>query len=123
MNPRRKLSWFSSKDWAASDIRSAKQLVSQEYANYVAKYHQSQSSVPPPVVSRPKTPPGRRNPIDAVIFDSPEKPSGQQDELKIYFEAARVYESISPIRWWYDRRAQYPILSQMALDYLSTPGM
>jgi hAT family C-terminal dimerisation region len=27
------------------------------------------------------------------------------------------------IAWWWDRRAVFPKLSSMALDYLSTPGM
>jgi hypothetical protein len=46
------------------------------------------------------------------------------DELDQYLKMkpAPVDQCPNPIRWWLDRKADYPNLSRMALDYLIIPG-
>ena len=44
-----------------------------------------------------------------------------KDELQTYLDAP-TEECPNPIAWWWERRALYPHLSQMALAYLSIPG-
>ena len=44
------------------------------------------------------------------------------DELTLYLntEPENVKDAI---RWWYEKHKTYPQLHQMALDYLTIPGM
>ena len=63
---------------------------------------------------------------DKNIFDnlpSLAKPqtSRLRDELAVYL-LAPIEEAEDPILWWSERRAVYPRLSCMALDYLTIPG-
>jgi hypothetical protein len=53
----------------------------------------------------------------------PSKSSNEsRDELDRYLATDR--ETIDdPILWWVERRPMYPLLSRMALDYLTIPGM
>ena len=44
-----------------------------------------------------------------------------RDELTCYFSTDP--EQVKDVlHWWTERKATYPCLSQMALDYLSIPG-
>jgi len=45
----------------------------------------------------------------------------REDELDAYL-AAPTEATTNPLKWWWEKRYQYPTLSQMALDYLSVPG-
>lgn len=63
---------------------------------------------------------------DGNIFDN--LPSFQapragelSDELARYL-STDVEAVDDPIQWWTDRRAQYPNLSRMAIDFLTLPG-
>ncbi len=63
---------------------------------------------------------------DKNIFDnlpSLAKPQTSRlcDELAVYL-LAPIKEAEDPILWWSKRRAVYPRLSCMALDYLTIPG-
>ena len=42
------------------------------------------------------------------------------DELDRYLGSDPEYV-VDAVRWWYDRRADYPHLSRMARDYLIIP--
>ena len=50
-----------------------------------------------------------------------------RDELDQYLSAdpeqVGANSSKDVITWWYERRAVYPRLHRMALDYLTIPGM
>jgi hAT family C-terminal dimerisation region len=43
-----------------------------------------------------------------------------RDELDRYLGSDPEYV-VDAVRWWYDRRADYPHLSRMARDYLIIP--
>jgi hypothetical protein len=43
------------------------------------------------------------------------------DEITRYLTSP-TERTLDPLRWWAERRAIYPCLSRMALDYLSVPG-
>ena len=43
-----------------------------------------------------------------------------RDELDRYLGSDPEYV-LDAVRWWYDRRADYPCLSRMAMDYLVIP--
>lgn len=48
--------------------------------------------------------------------------SSSRSELDDYLTSA-VQEVSDPLKWWYEKRRVFPKLSQMALDFLSVPGM
>jgi hypothetical protein len=56
---------------------------------------------------------------DLEAFAAPE-PAELRDELDRYLSSdpVRVPDAV---RWWYNRRAEYPRLSRMAIDYLIIP--
>ncbi|KAF4612579.1 hypothetical protein D9613_012726 [Agrocybe pediades] len=43
------------------------------------------------------------------------------DELKNYLNS-KIEDALDPLKWWHQRRGEYPRLSRMALNYLSIPG-
>lgn len=47
--------------------------------------------------------------------------NGDLSELDKYL-AADTEETTDALRWWYERRAMFPALSRMALNYLTIPG-
>ena len=60
------------------------------------------------------------------IFDSlpairAPKATDLRDELDRYLSTDPEYTD-DVLLWWADRKASYPRLSRMALDYLSIPG-
>ena len=48
-------------------------------------------------------------------------PADVGDEIELYLRS-HVEVAPDPLEWWHKRRAVYPNLSRMALDYLSIPG-
>jgi hypothetical protein len=62
------------------------------------------------------------NIFDALPTVSTAEKTAFLDELT-RFLASPPESTRDPLRWWMERRAIYPCLSRMALDYLSVPGM
>jgi hypothetical protein len=57
-----------------------------------------------------------------TILTSSTKPLEARDEVDRYLSTDT--ENIrDPLLWWSERRAMFPCLSRMALDYLTIPGM
>ncbi|TFK82775.1 hATC-domain-containing protein, partial [Polyporus arcularius HHB13444] len=52
---------------------------------------------------------------------APPTSSELRDELERYLSSDPEHTT-DALKWWYDRRAVYPTLSRMALDYLSIPA-
>lgn len=62
------------------------------------------------------------NPFYSLPALAPPKPSDLRDELERYLSTDP--ESVEDVLlWWHGKRATFPHLSRMALDYLSIPGM
>ena len=47
-------------------------------------------------------------------------PTATQDELDAYF-ALPLEQTRHPLRWWWNKLKDFPILSQMALDFHNVP--
>lgn len=60
-----------------------------------------------------------------ATLDNDEDDDDIDDELDRYLreKPASPAQCPNPIRWWLDRKADYPNLSRMAVDYLIIPGM
>ncbi|KAI5822048.1 hATC-domain-containing protein [Schizophyllum commune Tattone D] len=52
---------------------------------------------------------------------APLQRSDRRDELERYLRAP-IEDADDPIQWWNDRRALYPRLSQIAIDFLTIPS-
>lgn len=67
----------------------------------------------------------KSNRFDDDDDDEPIRPARNVNdpagELDRYLEEPREKKVKDVIRWWYERRETYPVLSRMALDYLSIP--
>lgn len=62
------------------------------------------------------------NPFYNLPSLAPPKPSDLRDELDRYLSTDP--ESVDNVLlWWHGKRATFPTLSRMALDYLSIPGV
>lgn len=57
-----------------------------------------------------------------MVALAPPKRTDLRSELDQYLSTDVVYVA-DPIAWWHERRALYPQLSRMALDFLTIPGM
>jgi hypothetical protein len=50
-------------------------------------------------------------------------PRAPANELEEYFKLPREdFETCNPIKWWFDRRSQFPNLFVLARDLLAIPG-
>lgn len=52
----------------------------------------------------------------------PQGPDDEEGELQRYYRL-RIEQVDDPVRWWADRRAEFPRLSHLALDILAIPAM
>jgi hypothetical protein len=59
--------------------------------------------------------------FDNMPFLSVLKKTAAVDELTRYL-ASPTEATSDPLLWWIEKRAVYPRLSRMALNYLSIPG-
>lgn len=59
--------------------------------------------------------------FDNMSFLSVPKKAAVVDELTRYL-ASPTEATLDPLLWWIEKRAVYPHLARMALDYLSIPG-
>jgi hypothetical protein len=61
------------------------------------------------------------NMFDALPFLAAPKHDELQDELTRYLSTDPEHVD-DVLLWWFERRASFPGLSRMALDYLTIPG-
>ena len=67
-------------------------------------------------INHPAPPPARRNAKKQKVLT----------EFDLFFSSAIPHydkDVSDPIRWWWERRSIYPILSQLAIEYLSILAM
>ncbi len=61
------------------------------------------------------------NVFDNLPALAPPKPSDLGSELDRFLKSD-VENVTDALAWWYEMRSTFPLLSRMALDYLSIPG-
>jgi hypothetical protein len=62
----------------------------------------------------------KQNMFDTILMSSTKSPEAQ-DEIDRYLSTDT--ENVQDVLlWWSERRAMFPCLSRMALDYLTIPG-
>jgi hypothetical protein len=111
-----KLEYFCSQKWEEEWIMQAKDLVCEEYAiNYEKKANDSNVAPVKDGIKKPNN--GFTSFGDLSVASSPHV-SEIQEYLILSVESVK-----EPLKWWMDNRFVYLNLHQMALDYLSIPGM
>lgn len=111
LHPGLKLQYFLHRKWKDAWIKTAEQLVRDEFDNYRSPV---EISGPDSATSEDFT--------DFADFALENMVIKVRDELEEYL-ALPVEKVKDPLKWWWDHRKAYPALSRMALDYLSCPGM
>lgn len=120
-------SWKSKPDWLATAKKKVRALW-EEYKDKAA--HSSSIQTISELPSRQQKDHGRPDYLaefERNLYAQEEEEEDLRDEYDHYIEPGRekVNESkqLNPIRWWQNREAEYPILSQLAFDLLSIPAM
>ena len=140
LHPRHKLSYFKMAGWEQEWIETAKELVRDAF-ELSYKQEDARDQDEPPVAKsitgtkvrtrwcevipcvtgrfQSSAPP---NMFDSLPSLSAPKRYELRDELGRYLSTDP--EAVNDVlMWWHGRRAMYPYLSRMALDYLTIPGM
>ena len=106
-----KLEYFHQHEWEDDWIDTAEKLVFDEYTSV---YEKQQTAA----TDEPEIPDSG---VTSFGDLSVKQPAGRVSELNEYLR--QPVESVrDPLKWWMHKRALYPNLSRMALDYLSIPG-
>ncbi len=136
MHPRHKLQYFRDANWDDEWIATATSIIRDEFERAYADLPIKEVEVAATIVrvtclSLRKlieynffqiTTSIKRNVFDDLPSLSAPVTSKLKDELQQYLECP-VEDAKDVLLWWIKNRAVYPRLSQMALDYLSIPGM
>jgi hypothetical protein len=137
LHPTHKLVYFKKAGWEKAWIKTAEELVREEFKDHYAGPDNSDEDAPvdsdamvpskkvhssllsfapnPLTIAQPS-----QNMFDTLIA----KPtiSGDEDEFTDYLQT-KTEQVDNPIAWWIGQRGQYPRLSRMAIDYLTIPGI
>lgn len=104
---------------AQMELESSKEKLRIYYQTHYAKSSATTAESTPTIVSASAGSPQK------VDFTSryKKKQKTLTDEFELYFKQDQEnFDTCDPIQWWFARRAQFPTLSQLALDILSIPG-
>ena len=106
------LKYFHKQRWLKTWIETAQELVEEEY---VSRYQKLQEPMSPDDKEKPSN--------DFTVFGnlSITPLDGKMMELELYL--SQPVENIAdPLKWWLTHSHTFPMLLQMALDYLSIPA-
>ena len=131
LHPRHKLAYFKKAHWEPQWIQTAESLVHDEFECSYASWadlaadeqvlgsdmENSDIEVPRELAASNKPSFSLFNNIDAFI---PPEAADLHSEIDRYL-VDDVEQADDPVKWWHDHRAVYPVLSRMALDFLTIP--
>ena len=125
MCPDKKFNWFDrNPDWRESDREEAKRIVR-------ARWTESYAMLSPPVLTKAPAPLIRRTSSKWAAHSDEEDEENNftcPDSIEAYLDSPRVSKTElnaagGVLQYWVNARATRPRLAQMALDFLSAPGM
>ncbi|KAF8657111.1 hypothetical protein AX14_007931, partial [Amanita brunnescens Koide BX004] len=123
LHPRHKLAYFQKSTWLSDWVDLAQTLVRDEFErNYMAISEGEDEG------DKVDDAPGATNADNdehVNIFNqlptlAPLKPSDLRSEIDRYL-SSDIEDVDDALSWWHEKRATFPRLSRMALDYLSIP--
>ena len=131
LHSRHKLAYFKKAHWEPQWIQTAESLVRDEFEHSYASradlaadeqvlgldMENSDIEVPRELAASNKLSFSLFDNIDAFM---PPKAADLRSEIDHYL-VDDVEQADDPVKWWHDRRAVYPVLSRMALDFLTIP--
>ena len=119
LHPRHKLKYFEHAGWEPDWIAAAKDIVWAEFDRSYAKPREDDDEdVAGDAATSEKQ---KANIFDDLPALSAPKIKELRDELDQYLSSDPEHVK-DVLKWWTEKRAMYPALSRMALDYLSIPG-
>lgn len=149
LHPGLKLEYFRRQNWPDAWIATAQEILENVFEAYTEKYDRAANVTTSSMVSIysffPSLVPTSTGYL-SHLYQAPESSTAAASSSKVSDDAFATYANISilddatpkteltkflesdredvtdPLKWWYNHRAQYPVLSHMALDYLSAPG-
>lgn len=131
LHPRHKLAYFKKAHWEPQWIQTAESLVRNEFersyasrADLAADEQVLGSDTENSDVEVPREL-AALNKLSFSLFDNinafmPPEAADLHSEIDRYL-VDDVEQADDPVKWWHDRHAVYPVLSQMALDFLTIP--
>ena len=138
LHPRHKLNYFKNAKWEDDWIETARQLVRDEFDllyNHPSTSQESPSSTQvctahsyvlfsshhtSPCMQATARLSKSNNIFDNMAALAALESTDLRDELDRYLSSDPEHV-VDAVRWWCDRRAEYPHLSRMAIDYLVIP--
>jgi hypothetical protein len=91
-------------------------------AEEVQKLRQNDSQQIMTVTNVQNRPPPRKKQRVLTLSNSEDEDGAEDNEIKRYTEEPKCDRNSEPLKWWSLHAAQYPLLSQVARKYLSTPA-
>ena len=138
MHPTHKLAYFKKAGWETAWIKTAEELVREEFQDHYAVPEDgdedapanidasaSSKEVPSPSSTQQllTTAQQSRNMFDNLISTKPTTSGDDHDDEITTYLQTKTEHVDDPIAWWLGQRGAYPRLSRMALDYLVIPGI
>ncbi|GLB45613.1 putative hAT family C-terminal dimerisation region [Lyophyllum shimeji] len=122
LHPRYKLQYFKNLKWKPRWIETAMTLVRDEYERRKGEFDDDAPVEKPPTSEPTQQSSSKRpNVFDNLPTLSAPAPSELRDELDRYL-STDVENVKNVLLWWREHKAMYPVLSRMALDYLTIPA-
>ncbi|KAM9935759.1 hypothetical protein OXX80_004684 [Metschnikowia pulcherrima] len=124
LDPRYKLSFFRDVGLTNAQIDQIERYFYQVFDRYSEEYHKEADEEPEEIVPQKR----RRETIDVDLSDDGEDYFLRRDEEAIEHEVDNYLKQPradcrSPIEFYKDRKATYPIISRIAKDYLAMSAM
>lgn len=119
LHPRHKLKYFERAGWEPEWIAAAKDIVRAEFNRSYATQPVNIEEDQDEDVEMSET--HTSNIFDNLPALSAPRTRELRDELDRYLSTDPEH-AVDVLMWWTERKAMYPHLSRMALDYLSIPG-
>ena len=138
LHPKHKLKYFEKQDWDKNWIKTAEDIVWEEFKRHYEEYIPHKQPAKTSQSSKKKV---SKYIIFILFFDSKSSQSWNDDtddsesssssssdeedfveELDRYLLSGHIKKVKDPLQWWNDNQGSYPRLSRMAKDYLTIPG-
>ncbi|KAF7359902.1 putative AC9 transposase [Mycena venus] len=119
LHPSSKLEYFRANDFDAAWISAVEIKLRREFNVYRQRLAIKEVEPTPATTVAPQL---DDNIINFSTFQNLSTVDEEtRDEVSDYLAAPRV-RTEDPMNWWWNHRREYPVLSQVALDYLSVPS-
>jgi hypothetical protein len=119
LHPRHKLAYFKNANWESEWIDTAEALICEEFTRSYSMMDDDDAIIEITDESIKGNKSG--NIFDNMTALAPPRADQLRSEIDCYL-SVDIEQTDDAVRWWHERRAIYPKLSCMAIDYLTIPA-